>query len=128
WKRIRALGPQVLIGQPVTIHDSAKGTTYGVVNGARDNLGTIELDCISGLGDLNVYGVQAQPFVGTLQEAFEYYVSLAGTGFETAVDEDIADRPVVFPGWHGELWFHLKQMCQAQEVETHFIEGVITLR
>jgi len=130
WKRIRTFGPQVLIGQPVTLYDTTRGTTFGVVNAARETeaTATIELECISGLGDANVYGVQAQPFVGTLGDAFEYYVSLAGAALETAVDEEIADRPVVFPGWNGELWYYLKQMAAATDTEIHYVEGVVTLR
>ncbi len=80
------------------------------------------------MGSLNVYGIQAQPFVGTLRAAFEYYLSLAGLTTDLFVDDSIGSRPVVFPGWSGELWYYLKLMAAAQDCDVSLVSGIILLR
>jgi len=130
WKVIRQVGPQILIDKSVRIFDSRKGFTLGTITDAvesRDG-GTIQLSGVSRLGSLNVYGIQAQPFVGTLQDAFEYYLSLAGITTDLFVDESIASRGVVFPGWSGELWYYLKMMAAAQDCDISLVSGVVLLR
>lgn len=88
----------------------------------------IQVDALSRLGDLNVYNVQAQPFVGRLDDAFEYYLSLANIDTDFLVDPLVATRSVVFPGWSGELWFNLKQMAAAIDCDISLVSGVIVLR
>lgn len=130
WKVIRQVGPQILIDKSVRIEDPRKGFTLGNITGTSESLdgGTIQLTGVSRLGFLNVYGVQAQPFVGTLRDAFNYYLSLADITTDLFVDDAIGDRPVVFPGWTGELWYHLKLMAAAQDCDVSLVSGVILLR
>lgn len=130
WKVILQIGPQILIDKSVRIEDPRKGFTLGTINSAsvsRDG-GTIQLSGTSRLGSLNVYGVQAQPFVGTLRNAFTYYLGLAGISTDLFVDDAIGDRPVVFPGWTGELWYYLKLMAAAQDCDVSLVSGIILLR
>lgn len=130
WKVIRTLGPQFLIDKSVRLYDSRKGFTLGTISSAevsRDG-GTIALSGVSRLGSLNVYGIQAQPFVGTLRNAFAYYLGLAEIDTDLFVDDEIADRQVVFPGWHGELWYYLKLMAAAQDCDISLVSGIILLR
>lgn len=130
WKIIRVVGPQILVDKEVRIEDPRKGFTLGTITGTSDSYdgGIIQLTGISRLGSLNVYGVQSQPFVGTLSEAFTYYLSLAGVTTDLFVDDSIANRPVVFPGWNGELWYNLKLMAAAQDCDLSLVSGVILLR
>lgn len=130
WRVIRGIGPQILIDKSVRIEDSRKGFTLGVINSSSVSYdgGSIQLTGPSRLGALNVYGVQAQPFVGTLRGAFTYYLSLAGITSELFVDDEIGDRPVVFPGWSGELWYNLKMMAAAQDCDVSLVSGIILLR
>lgn len=130
WGTIRLLGPQFLIDKPVRIYDSRKGFTLGTIrtSSLSKDGGTITLSGTSRLGSLNVYGIQAQPFVGTLRDAFAYYLGLAGVDTDLFVDDEIADRQVVFPGWTGELWYHLKLMAAAQDCDISLVSGVILLR
>lgn len=130
WKTIRLLGPQFLIDKSVRLYDSRKGFTLGTIrtsNYSQDG-GTIQLAGTSRLGQLNVYGIQAQPFVGTLREAFAYYLGLANIDTDLFVDDAIGDRQVVFPGWNGELWYFLKLMSAAQDCDISLVSGVILLR
>ena len=124
------VGPTILEGCEVRITDSRKGYTLGNVVGVTESRegASITLTGSSRLGKLSVFGIQAQPFSGTLRGAFLYYASLAGIDVDVYVDDDIANRPVVFQGWHGELWFALKQMAAAQDCDLSLVSGVILLR
>lgn len=122
-------GPQLLAGKSVRLTDSRKGYTVGTVTSVSDpRNGIYTLSCESRLGLLNVYGVQAGPFQGTLSGAFEYYLQLANVTSGLLVDPDIALDPVVFPGWEGELWFNLKQMAAAIDADISLVSGVILMR
>ena len=129
WKRLTTVGPEFFIDMDVRLADSRKGFTLGTVNGIRANDdGTFTFSCVSRLDKLNVYGVQAQPFIGTLDDAFEYYLSLANVTTDLFVDDSVASREVVLPGWNGELWYHLKQFAVAQDLDLSLVSGVILLR
>lgn len=130
WKVIREIGPQILIDKSVRIEDPRKGFTLGTITASTESRdgGSIELSGISRLGTLNVYGVQAQPFAGTLRDAFTYYLGLAGVTTDLFVDDEVGDRPVVFPGWNGELWYYLKLMAAAQDCDVSLVSGIILLR
>lgn len=121
--------PFLLDGKEVSLIDSRRGTTVGYVSRVSEtDRGDVTVTCPSRLGRLNIYDVQAQPFNGTLQDAFRYYMGLAGQTTSILVDDQIADRPVTFPGWFGELWFHLKQLAAAQNCEVALVSNIILLR
>lgn len=127
---LQSIGPSYLIGHSVRIFDSKKGFTLGEIDSAnisRDNA-TTTLSGTSRMGSLNVYGIQAQPFIGTLGAAFTYYLGLGGITTDLFVDDAISSRAVVFPGWTGELWFYLKQMAAAQDCDISLVSGVVLLR
>lgn len=130
WSLVRKVGPEILIDRDARIFDSRKGFTLGTVSSATvtHDGGTITVQGSTRLSKLNVYGVQAQPFVGTLSGAFEYYLEMAGINTELFIDDEIADRPVVMPGWNGELWYYLKLMAAAEECDISLVSGVILLR
>lgn len=127
---VAKFGPRILIGKSVRLVDERKGFTLGSVDSVSrsDGGGTFSLNCISRLGELNVYGVQAKPFNGTLAAAFAYYLTLANVTTDYFIDPSIASRPVVFPGWSGELWFMFKQMAAAMDCDISLVSGVIVLR
>lgn len=119
WRFLRTIGETIFIDTQVRIDDARKGFTLGRVTSSsvsRDG-GTLSLSGVSRLGSLNVYGVQAQPYVGTLSGAFTYYLSLANVTTDFFIDDDIASKSVVFPGWSGELWYYLKQMAAAVDCD-----------
>lgn len=121
--------PFLLEGKEVTLKDTWRGTTIGTVTQVREtDHNKVAVTCLTRLGKLNIYDVQAQPFSGTLRNAFLLYAGLAEQFIDVAVDEQIANRHVVFQGWRGELWFHLKQMAAAQDCEISLVSGVILLR
>src|SRR5690625_938046 len=127
---LKNFGPQVLANKEVTLEGGGKGFTIGRVLEMSDQRGSglFTLTCESRLGRLNVYNIQAQPFIGTLKDAFEYYCTLANVTTGVLVDPALAGRPVVFPGFFGELWFHMKQMATAVSADISLVGGVIVLR
>ena len=127
---LATVGPTIFEGSEIRLTDSRKGYTLGNVTGVTESRdgATITLTGVSRLGKLSVYGIQAQPFVGTLRNAFLYYAALAGVTTDVFVDDEIAGRPVVFQGWHGELWYSMKQMAAAQDCDLSLVSGVILLR
>ena len=121
--------PFMMVGKEISLLDTMRGSTLGTVDSAEESdNGTTSLTCLSRLGKLNIFGVQSQPFIGTLRNAFQYYTSLADQDYDVLVDDRIANRPVVFPGWEGELWFHMKQMAAAQNCEIALVSNIILLR
>lgn len=123
-------GARILKGREVRLIDTRKGFTLGKVvsTGRNDSAADFSFTCNSRLGSLNVYGIQAQPYIGSLRGMFQYYLSLAGITADLFVDDSIASRPVVIPGWNGELWYYLKQLAAAQECDISLVSGVILLR
>lgn len=119
-----------LVKKTVRLDDSRKGFTLGRVSSVENgqSSGVIQVSAMSRLGSLNVYNVQAQPFVGTLSGAFTYYLSLAGVTSDFFIDPSIASKSVVFPGWNGDLWFNLKQLSAAQDCDISLVSGIIVLR
>lgn len=130
WGLLATVGPTAFIESDIRLSDSRKGFTLGTVKGSSEqrDSGTITFTGVSRLGQLNVYGIQAQPFAGRLEDGFEYYLSLAGITTQIFVDVSIRDRQVIFPGWHGELWYYLKQMAASQDCDLSLVSGVILLR
>lgn len=130
WSFVADLGANWFIDKPITLTDSQKGFVIGAVESVRrgDSDAKYVLSCTTRMGELNVYGVQAQPYVGTLSGAFSYYLSLADITTGVFVDDTISERPVVFSGWNGELWFHLKEMAVAQDCDISLVAGIILLR
>lgn len=121
--------PWLLVGKDVSLVDTRRGSTIGFVDSVSESdHGAITLQCQSRLGKLNIFDVQSQPFSGQLRDGFEYYLSLAEQDFDLLVDPQISARPVVFPGWYGELWYHLKQMAAANDCEIALVSNVILLR
>lgn len=127
---INLYGTNYLLGKSVRLDDTRKGFTLGKVSSAQrtKSSGLIQVTATSRLGSLNVYNVQAQPFVGNLSAAFQYYLSLADITTDFQVDPAVAATPVVFPGWSGELWYNLKQLAMAVDCDVSLVSGLIILR
>lgn len=123
-------GDNWILGRQVRLEDSRKGFTLGRVSSIQPTQGsaTIQISATSRLGELNVYNVQAPPFVGNLTGAFQTYLSLANVSTDFLVDPSVATTPVIFPGWSGELWYYLKQMAAAIDCDISLVSGIIVLR
>lgn len=121
-----ALSLENLIDREIAVYDSDGwvNTPNGVLLGGRVS-NIVEQDgvgfTISGeleLGGLNVRNVVMPPFHGTLEDLIELYLDTRlKSGTQITVHPDIADRTMTVPGWKGELWYHIKMLCAAEDVE-----------
>lgn len=119
-----------MVGKEIEITDTRRGYTVGRITKIEETYDgwQINVTADTRLGSLNIYNIQAKPYVGTLQGAFNYYLGLAGVTTGTFIDDSLAMRPVAYPGFSGELWYRLKQMATAQAADISLVSGLIFLR
>ena len=121
-------GRDILLGKSFVFTDSDWGMIDGKITSVNSSqFGMFEVQCETSLNKLNIYNVQAQPFVGTLGDLLRYYCSLASTPIP-AIDSALNTRPISAIGWSGELWYHLKMLAVAEEFEIALVSGVPTFR
>jgi len=120
-------GDKRLIDGVVTLSDGSQGITEGSIDVLSGD-GT--LLTITGNSLLNSFNASftANPYSGTLLGALTYYLGLVGVTTGFAVDPTIASRTVVFPGWYGNGWDMMKQLCAGQQVELTLVSDIIVMR
>lgn len=133
---LNALPPEALLRfrievSPSTEWGSLTGNVTSVSEAGEGYL--LQIDAASDLANLNSYNVQAQPQSGKpLWQIIQYYLTLGGDLPEgvsiTFTPGQSLQQVVSVPGWSGELWFHLKQLCAAFEVELVFKDKEILVR
>jgi len=111
----------------LVLADGNQGTTTGTVRGLSGDGDTSILTADSRMALLNVTRT-AQPFSGTLEGAFRYYLGLCGVKDGIVVDAGISTRQVTFPGWQGVVWEKVKQLVASQRVETSLVSNNVVLR
>jgi hypothetical protein len=111
----------------VVLGDGSQGLTTGTVSGLSSTNGDLTVTADSRMALLAV-ARNANPFNGTLGNAFRYYLGLVGITTGIVIDSAIDGRAVSFPGWSGVVWDNIKQMCVAMQVETSLVSNNIVLR
>lgn len=128
-KWLLTYGHNVLLDKAVNFTDTFWGSVSGTIESVqRPSPGKISVSARTDLNQLNAYNITAQPFVGTLGNLLRYYVSLAGTTLPVTVNTALESRPIVAPGWQGELWYYLKQLAVAENFEIALVNGAIVFR
>lgn len=117
-------------GQELRLYDSHRGNTVGTLLGfdVTEDTGLLTTTAPSRMAVLNLYDVQADPFVGSFTGLLEYYFSLAGVTDNFTIDESFDEIPVAVPGWFGELWLNLKIVMSIHGAEITLIDGKIIVR
>lgn len=115
-----------LVDKEITVYDSDGWLNTpdgyllgGIVSNVTENNGIgLTITGELALGALNVRNVQQKPFSGTLEDLIKTYLKgRLKSGTTVTVHPNIAGRPITVPGWHGELWHHIKMLCAAESVE-----------
>lgn len=111
-------GHRYLYGKRVRIL-TQRGTFYGTVTDAdMTNRRSVGIIGALALGPLNAYNVSAPPFTGMLGELIQLYIGLvAESAPSVSVDPAIGMRPVTYPGWAGDLWPMMKNLCAAHDIQ-----------
>lgn len=106
-------------------------TRYGLIQGSitdtsiGDGYGTLVLSGVTAAERLNVYNVRAVPTRDYLYAVIEYYVRMAGENITWDMDLSLAPRIILAPGWTGELWYFLKQLCAAERVQISITQSEV---
>lgn len=122
--------PFLMMEETVDFIDTSRGSTVGTIrNVQRNETSDFPWTVIANnrLGDFNIE-VQALPFSGTLENAFEYYCSLANIDTGIVVDPAISGMTVNFPGWSGNLWNYMKMMATGITADLNLISDNVVLR
>ncbi len=83
------------------------------------------------VGNLTTGGASSdtvQRFIvgGTLHGAFAYYCALVGLEWMNYLAA--ANPAVTVPGWTGDVWTRIKEMCAIFDVELSHVDGLVTVR
>lgn len=117
---------RLMIGR-VTLVDGTRGKTSGSIKGLSGSGGDVSVTADSALSLFNTER-RAQPFVGTLENVIQYYCDLVGIENDVVVDSSVANRPVVYPGFKGNVWVYLKQVLVTEQVEIALVFNRIYVR
>lgn len=121
-----AADSMLLIGE-VVLNDGARGRTTGTVRDVNDSNGDLTVTADSILGLFNSDHI-IQPYIGTLSGAINYYCDVVGIQNNVTVEAAVADRPVVYPGWNGNVWVHIKQLLAKEQVEMALVYNRVVVR
>lgn len=116
-----------LLGDEIELEDGSNGSTRSTVSivEIRDGRATITADSRTAM---LVASRDVQPFDGTLGDALEYYYGLVGITGGYYTDPAIASRHVTYPGWTGDVWNGLKQICAIEQIEINQVSSLIVAR
>jgi hypothetical protein len=120
-------GSVLLLDDIVDLEDGAYGTTQAIVRGLSITNGQLSIEAENRLSLLNVER-QALPYTGTLDGLIYYYLSLCDLNTKIIIDPIATLTPVAVGGWFGDVWFYLKQLCIANNLEITFVSDNIVFR
>lgn len=111
----------------MTLDDTTLGSVQGTVRAMSAASGALTVTGDSIVGLLNVTKT-VEPQIGTLGEAFSYYLGLVDLAGSLSVDPSIATRPVTYPGWDGNVWDNIKRILSAESIELTQVDNRIVVR
>lgn len=113
----------------VTLEDTYRnrGRVQGVVRNLAisDQVVSLTMDSVIALFNAD-YTVP--PLNTTFAEAMQFYFDLVQTPYVVDVHPDLADRPVVYPGWRGNMLDLLKQIMAREQAEMAVVDDVVQVR
>jgi hypothetical protein len=115
-----------LIGE-IVLTDGSRGKTSGTIRDISSSDYKLSVTADSVLGLFNTDRV-ATPISGTLGAAVQYYADLVGIPNDVFTDSTLASRAVVYPGWTGNVWLHIKQMLAAEQAEMALVFDRVYVR
>lgn len=121
------LGSILLLNDTVKLTDGDRGDTQGKINAMNGSDGLLSITADSRLGQL-VVDVTAGPINGTFSTAINYYLGLGNITTGIAIDSSLSSIPVVVPGWTGDLWTKIKELCVFVGAEISLLKGNVAVR
>jgi hypothetical protein len=117
---------EMLIGRAV-LADGTRGKTSGDIKSLNASDGKLSFTADSVLGKFNTDRT-AQPYIGTLAGAMQYYCTMVNIDNTLVVDSTIAARSVTYPGFVGNVWVTMKQILAKEQVEMALVYDRIVVR
>ena len=116
-----------LLQEVVSLSDGNNGKTQGVIRNISSSNGDVTITADSILSLFNSDHT-VLPFIGTLAGAFQTYCDAVGITNQLDVDAAIASRSVVYPGWTGNVWTRIKQICAKESIEISLVFNKVVVR
>lgn len=118
---------KMALGKNIMLSDSDKGKTTGVVRqvSITDKIATFTGDSVLGL--FNTYHTVG-PQIGTLEQAINAYCDVVGITNLVEVHESLAELPVQFPGFKGNVWDNIKRIMAALQIELALVYDKVVVR
>ena len=118
---------QLLYRDRIVLRDSLYGEVTGFISGVSSDNGVSQVTGLSRLGSLNTDSVLPAG-EGTLGELLLQVFAEGNIVDDVEIEPDIAERPIVFPGFTGNLWVYLKNICTAQQIEVSLVLNKVLVR
>lgn len=115
-----------LLGE-VVLGAGTRGKTSGLVSSVTSTNGDITITADSILNLFNSDRI-TMPLNTTLSAAFQYYCTLVGITNDLVIDTSIASRAIIYPGWNGNMWIHIKQILSKEQIEMSLVFNRIYVR
>ena len=120
-------GSMLLFNDTIRLSDTQRGDAEGRINEITSNDRLLSVTADSRLGDL-VVEKQAAAVNGTFLSVVLYYLGLCGITTGIGMDTSLSSIPVIAPGWTGDVWTKIKQLCVTLGVEVTQIRTGIVFR
>jgi hypothetical protein len=117
----------LLYNDTVQLLDSKYGLVAGFINSLAVDTGLVTATGYGRLGRVN-YNGQLVAKNTTLGGLITDLLNESGIIGNINIDSSISSIPVVAPGYSGDLWIFLKNICSAYQIEISLIEDTIFVR
>ena len=109
------------------LQDNFHGSVQGSVESVAGNNDTVTMGGRSRLAALNVEDI-IPPRTGTIGNIVEAVINAVGEQTNILKDAGLSTATVNAPGYEGDVWVYIKQLCSAYEVEVTVIRDYIIIR
>lgn len=121
------MGSMLLFNDAIKLSDSQRGDAEGKINEITSNDRVLAITADSRLGAL-VVDKQATAVNGTFLSVILYYLGLCGITTNIGMETTLSTIPVIAPGWQGDVWTKIKELCVTLGVEVTQIRTGIVFR
>ena len=109
------------------LQDNFHGSVQGSVESVAGNNDTVTMGGRSRLAALNVEDI-IPPRTGTIGNIIEAVINAVGEETNILKDAGLSTATVNAPGYEGDVWVYIKQLCSAYETEVTVIRDYIVIR
>jgi hypothetical protein len=109
------------------LQDNFHGSVQGSVENVSGNNDTVTMGGRSRLAALNVDNI-IPPRTGTIGNIIEAVINAVGEETNILKDAGLSTATVRAPGFEGDVWVYIKQLCSAYNTEVTVIRDYIIIR